>query len=82
MSVLVVNDQVDFNTLKELLDITDGNLASHVSSLEKNKLIRVSKQFIGRKPNTRYIATEKGKMAFREHLDYLDKLLKSQPEEK
>ena len=82
MSVLVVNDQVDFNTLKELLDITDGNLASHVSSLEKNKLIKVSKQFIGRKPNTRYIATEKGKMAFREHLDYLDKLLKSQPEEK
>ena len=82
MSVLVVNDRVDFNTLKELLDITDGNLASHISALEKNGLIEVSKQFIGKKPNTRYTATEKGKLAFREHLDYLDKLLKSQSDEK
>lgn len=80
MSVLVVNEQVDFSTLKELLDITDGNLASHIAALEKNSLIKVSKQFIGRKPNTRYHATEKGKIAFREHLDYLDKLLKSQPQ--
>jgi DNA-binding MarR family transcriptional regulator len=80
MSVLVVNEQVDFNTLKELLDITDGNLASHIAALEKNSLIKVSKQFIGRKPNTRYQATETGKIAFREHLDYLDKLLKSQPQ--
>jgi DNA-binding MarR family transcriptional regulator len=80
MSVLVVNEQVDFCTLKELLDITDGNLASHIAALEKNGLIEVSKQFIGRKPNTRYHATETGKIAFREHLDYLDKLLKSQPQ--
>jgi len=80
MSVLVVNEQVDFSTLKELLDITDGNLASHIAALEKNGLIEVSKQFIGRKPNTRYHATGTGKLAFREHLDYLDKLLKSQPQ--
>ena len=80
MSVLVVNEQVDFSTLKELLDITDGNLASHIAALEKNGLIEVSKQFIGRKPNTRYHATVTGKLAFREHLDYLDKLLKSQPQ--
>ena len=78
MSVLVVNDRVDFNSLKELLDITDGNLASHLSSLEKNNCIEVSKQFVGRKPNTRYAATEEGKKVFREHLDYLDRLLKSQ----
>ncbi|MBN1416618.1 MAG: transcriptional regulator [Bacteroidales bacterium] len=78
MSVLVVNDRVDFNTLKELLNITDGNLASHIASLEKSGFIEVSKQFIGRKPNTQYAATDKGKLAFREHLDYLDKLLKSQ----
>ena len=82
MSVLVVNDRVDFNTMKELLDVTDGNLASHISSLEKSGLIEVSKQFVGKKPNTRYAATEKGKLEFREHLDYLDKLLKSQPDEK
>lgn len=78
MSVLAVNDRADYNTLKELLDITDGNLASHLSALEKNGLIEVTKQFVGRKPNTRYAATDKGKNAFREHLDYLEQLLKSQ----
>ncbi len=77
MSVLMVNDAVDFNTLKEMLDLTDGNLASHLSSLEKNDLIMVEKSFVGRKPNTRYKATERGKAAFKEHLDYLEKLLKS-----
>lgn len=80
MSILMVNDNVDFNNLKELLDITDGNLASHLAALEKNQLISVTKQFIGRKPNTRYEATEKGRKAFREHLDYLDKLLRTQEE--
>lgn len=78
MSVLAVNERVDFNTLKELLDITDGNLASHLAALEKNDMIEVSKQFIGRKPNTRYTVTDRGRQVFREHLDYLDKLLKSQ----
>ena len=80
MSVLMVNDSVDFNTLKELLDTSDGNLSSHLSSLEKNKLIKITKQFIGKKPNTRYEATETGRKAFKDHLDYLDKLLKSQKE--
>ena len=78
MSILLVNDRVDFNTLKELLEITDGNLASHLIHLEKNELIEVRKQFIGRKPNTRYRATEKGKQLFREHLEYLSKLIESQ----
>ena len=78
MSVLMVNDWVDFNTLKELLEITDGNLASHLANLEKNELIEVKKQFIGRKPNTRYNATQKGKDLFKEHLDYLSKLIDSQ----
>ncbi|MBN2613769.1 MAG: transcriptional regulator [Bacteroidales bacterium] len=81
MSVLMVNDYVDFNTLKELLDITDGNLSSHISALEKNNLIKVTKQFIGKKPNTRYEATNQGRKAFKEHLDYLDRLLKSQKEQ-
>ncbi len=76
MSVLMVNESVDFVTLKDLLDITDGNLASHLSALEKNRLIEVKKQFIGRKPNTRYMATPEGKTAFREHLDYLGMLIR------
>ena len=78
MSILMVNDWVDFNTLKELLEITDGNLASHLTNLEKNRLIRVKKQFVGRKPNTKYQATDHGKKLFKEHLDYLGKLIDSQ----
>ena len=61
MSILMVNDYADFNTLKELLGVTDGNLASHAKALEKVAFIRVEKQFIGRKPNTKYYATELGK---------------------
>ena len=78
MSVLVVNDWVDFNSLKELLDVTDGNLASHLSALEKNLLIEVKKQFIGRKPKTSYRATNAGKDAFRKHLDALEQIIKQQ----
>ena len=77
MSVLMVNEWADFNTLKEVLDVTDGNLASHLLALEKNALVRVNKVFVGRKPNTRYSATEEGRRAFREHLDYLTRLIKS-----
>jgi DNA-binding HxlR family transcriptional regulator len=75
MSSLMVNEWVDYNTLKELLDVTDGNLASHLSSLEKSELIKVEKQFIGKKPNTRYSATSNGKKLFSLHLDYLNKLI-------
>ena len=76
MSVLMVNDAMDFNTMKEVLDLTDGNLASHISALEKLEYIEVQKQFIGKKPNTTYKVTRIGKKAFNEHLDALEKLLK------
>jgi DNA-binding MarR family transcriptional regulator len=76
MSVLMVNDWVEFSTLKEMLDITDGNLASHISALEKLEYIEIQKQFIGKKPNTTYKVTRIGKKAFNEHLDALEKLLK------
>jgi len=75
MSALMVNDSIDFNTLKELLDVTDGNLASHLKALEKNDLIEVRKQFIGRKPNTCYSITPKGKTVFNQHLNALEKLI-------
>jgi DNA-binding MarR family transcriptional regulator len=78
MSVLMVNDRYDFNSLKELLDITDGNLASHLKGLEKEEYITVHKTFLGRKPNTNYEATEKGKKAFKQHLDALEQLIKQQ----
>ena len=76
MSAFMVNESLDYNDLKELLDLTDGNLASHLKTLEKNDLITVRKQFIGRKPNTRYSATIKGKNEFNKHLKALEALLK------
>lgn len=78
MSVLVVNDYVDFNTLKELLNVTDGNLASHLKALEKETYITVVKSFVGRKPNTKYQASAAGRKAFKKHLDALSDLLKNQ----
>ncbi len=78
MSVLVANDRYDFNSLKDLLNITDGNLASHLKALEKEEYIQVQKSFIGRKPNTRYLASEKGRMAFKLHLQALENLIKQQ----
>ncbi|MEK6154602.1 transcriptional regulator [Flavobacteriaceae bacterium 3-367] len=75
MAILMVNDYADFNMLKELLEVTDGNLASHAKALEKVNYITVEKQFIGRKPNTRYAATRSGKTAFKKHIDALEKLI-------
>ena len=76
MSVLMVNEYADFKTLKELLGATDGNLASHTKALEKAEYILVEKQFIGRKPNTRYSATKLGKAEFKKHIEALEKLIK------
>jgi DNA-binding MarR family transcriptional regulator len=78
MSVLMVNDEVDFNALKELLNLSDGNLASHIKALEEMKYIHVNKQFIGRKPNTNYSASKEGRKAFHAHLKSLEILIKSQ----
>jgi DNA-binding HxlR family transcriptional regulator len=77
MSILMVNDTFAFNSFKETLDVTDGNLASHLKALEENGLVSASKQFLGRKPNTTYSATENGKELFREHLSALEDLIKS-----
>ena len=78
MSVLMANEYTDFNSLKELIDITDGNLASNLKTLEKEKYLSVSKSFVNRKPNTKYKATEKGKNAFTRHLDALEEMIKLQ----
>lgn len=78
MSILVVNERYDFNSLKELLDVTDGNLASHLKALEKEEYITVHKSFLGRKPNTNYAASDKGKLAFKQHLDAMEQIIKQQ----
>lgn len=77
MSILMVNDWVDFTEMKGLLNITDGNLASHSAALEKAEYIEVKKEFVGKKPKTSYQVTSKGRTAFKEHLSYLEKLMKS-----
>ena len=75
MSILSVNEGADFNAMKELLEITDGNLASHLKALESIDYIQSKKRFIGRKPNTQYFITESGKNCFKEHLNALEKLI-------
>lgn len=76
MSVLMVNEKLDFSSLKEILGVTDGNLASHAKALESDGFIAIEKQFIDRKPNTTYQATPKGKAAFLAHIEALEKLIK------
>jgi len=76
MSVLVVNEAMDFNSLKRTLDLTDGNLASHVGTLEKSKYVAVNKKFVGKKPLTTYSATSLGRLAFSDHLDALEQLIR------
>jgi DNA-binding MarR family transcriptional regulator len=76
MAVLSVNDTVTFNSMKELLQVTDGNLATHLKMLENMNYITSMKQFISRKPNTTYQITDHGKYCFQEHLNALEQLLK------
>lgn len=76
MSVLIVNDSVSFNELKQMLDLTDGNLASHLNTLEQAAYLKVSKAFIGKKTNTTYAITALGRQAFKSHLDALEKMIK------
>ena len=78
MSVLMVNDWYDFKGLKELLGLTDGNLASHTTALEKVGYIEEKKEFVGKKPKTSYRATIEGRKAFQDHIDALEKLIRSQ----
>jgi DNA-binding MarR family transcriptional regulator len=78
MSVLVANDSYDFNSLKDILGLTDGSIASHIKALEKEKYISISKSFVDKKPNTKYKATERGRTVFKKHLDALEQLIKQQ----
>jgi len=73
-----VNDWVDFATLKQMLEVTDGNLASHITALEKKGDSEVRKQFVGKKPNTSFRVTQSGRKAFNDHLNALEQLIKGQ----
>ena len=77
MSLLMINERLDFNSVKEALQVTDGNLASHINGLEKENYITVLKEFVGKKPRTSFMATLSGRKAFTAHLDALENLIKS-----
>ncbi|WP_205748867.1 transcriptional regulator [Emticicia sp. CRIBPO] len=77
MSVLLVNDTISFTGLKEILDLTDGNLATHLRTLEDAGYVAMQKEFVGRKPSTTYSVTPDGRKAFDDHLNVLEKLIKS-----
>ena len=76
MSILVVNDEISFNDLKQMLEVTDGNLATHLQTLEESGFIKVYKGFIGRKTNTTYSITRSGEKAFKDHIEGLEKMIK------
>jgi DNA-binding MarR family transcriptional regulator len=76
MSILVVNEEVNFNDLKQMLEVTDGNLATHLLNLEENGFIKVHKGFIGKKTNTTYAVTRSGEKAFTEHIAALENIIK------
>jgi DNA-binding MarR family transcriptional regulator len=76
MSLLIVNEEISFNDLKGMLEVTDGNLATHLVNLEDNGYIKVYKGFIGRKTNTTYSITKTGERAFKDHVKALEGMIK------
>lgn len=76
MSLLLVHDEMDFNSLKKQLDVTDGNLATHLGTLEKSEYIKIEKEFVGKIPRTTYTATKAGRKAFAHHLEALELFIK------
>lgn len=76
MSILVVNEDINFNDLKQMLEVTDGNLATHLVNLEEQGFIKVHKGFIGRKTNTIYSITRTGEKAFQDHIAALEHMIK------
>ena len=78
ISILAANESFDFNSIKELLSLSDGSLATHIKALEREKYISVTKAFVDRKPNTKFKATERGRTAFKKHLDAMEELIRQQ----
>jgi DNA-binding MarR family transcriptional regulator len=76
MSILMVNEEINFNDLKQMLEVTDGNLATHLVNLEDNGFLKVHKGFIGRKTNTTYSITKAGEKAFSDHITALENMIK------
>ena len=76
MSILMVNEEVNFNDLKQMLEVTDGNLATHLVNLDENGFIKVHKGFVGKKTNTTYAVTRSGEKAFSDHITALENMIR------
>jgi DNA-binding MarR family transcriptional regulator len=76
MTILTVNEEISFNDLKQMLEVTDGNLATHLQTLEESGYIKVHKGFIGRKTNTTYSITRAGDKAFKDHIQGLENMIR------
>jgi DNA-binding MarR family transcriptional regulator len=70
-------DEVDFSYLRDLLDVTDGNLGAHLRKLEDAGYIQLNKTFVERKPRTFISATSEGRRVFHEHVEALESIIKS-----
>lgn len=79
MATLVALDeeaQLGFTTLREMLDLSDGNLGSHLRKLEEAEYVQIDKTFVARKPQTFIQATLKGRTRFEQHVAALETILR------
>ncbi|CAA6825988.1 MAG: Transcriptional regulators, marR/emrR family [uncultured Sulfurovum sp.] len=75
LSLLITNDELPFKALKEALSVTDGNLSSHLSKLEKEEYVLIEKIFEGKRPKTIVHITSKGKQAFSSYIEDLKRFI-------
>lgn len=77
MAVLISVDEAEFTFIREKINATDGNLSVHLKKLEEHKYISVTKEFVERKPVSRYRITETGRKAFEDYIQKLESIIRS-----
>jgi DNA-binding MarR family transcriptional regulator len=76
MATLLGGDEVEFTLLRDRLDLTDGNLSTHLRKLEEKGYVKCAKSFLGRRPRTTYRISPKGRVAFERHVAALERVVK------
>lgn len=76
LATLGSGESMEFTFLRDLLDLTDGNLGAHVRKLEEVDYVHVEKTFVDRKPKTFIALTDKGRRALKEHIEALSNIIK------
>lgn len=75
LSALGGESKIEFTALRDLLDLTDGNLGTHLRTLEEAGYVRITKTFVGRRPCTFVAMTDEGRIAFQTHVRALEELI-------